>query len=525
MRIFASLYIELEQENRIQRRVDALANYFQSAPKTDGDLALSILLGSKIKSVIKKERLGQLACEVAQIQSWMFDECLTHGNNYLDTVSLIVPSGDTTQLFSLQESLLWLETMSKLNADECIQRISNHWSTISVEERIVFNQMLCGVFKFNVSFDELTEALSQWSGIEKGIIGIRLSKWIPMKSSLSDLLKPSEGWELDALPGNFHTRLDWTNDLEKTIDAKAFHAKWLLDGIDVQVLGVKGEVFIWCENQKLLWNRFPEVESFFLTWAHDFIVLGTLVGWGSEGVDKVVLQKREGKKNISSKVIADYPIRLIISEVRRRKGSAEETKLVTGEELMRFLERMNKMDSPFIWNEEIEFSTWVELFAFQSEQRLRGSLGLAIRPSRPCEDGLSKRAYYVKWNPPYSLNLILLYVKSGTYSGDRSGEEYTFGIRHDSSYLPIARASSLQDEEERTFIKDFVKKNTVEKFGPVRNVKPVLVFQVSFTSIFLNARKKSGVELVNANVICRLDHIAIDDAHQMQDVLELLPKA
>ncbi|MBK7965438.1 MAG: hypothetical protein IPK10_09220 [Bacteroidetes bacterium] len=524
MKKFAGLYIELEQESRYSRRVDAIADYFHAVSRDDGAIALSILLGFKNKSIVKKEVLKQLACESAHIQSWMFEECLTHGNNYLDTVSMIVPSGASTQHFSLQESMSWLKTMSALHPDESIQRILIHWPTFSVEERIVFNQMLCGVFKFNVSFDELTEALSRCSRIQKGVVAIRLTQWKPLISSMDDLLTPIDYSEDGAMPESFKTRWEWTSELEGLLNPKNWCAKWLPDGIEVQFIRLNGEVFIWGANNKLFWNRFPELESFFLSVEDNIIVCGTLVGWSNKGVDKVILQKRESKKNITAKTVTDFPVRFIVSEVRRRFANSKESEIVNDEMLNRFLHQINNVDSLFIWNESIIFKSWEDLFAMQSRKRMRGSLGMEIFSISTNEIGVEQTKSYFRRNEPYSLNLILLYVKSGTYNGDKSSEEYTFGIRHESSFIPITRVSSFHNDDERAFIREFVKVNTLEKFGPVRNVNPELVFKISFASIYLNERKKSRVELVNVNVVCRLPHASINDAHQMQDLLNLLSK-
>lgn len=522
MKKFSALYVELEQEHRYKRRVDLLAGYFQTASAADGTIALSILLGYKNKSVTKKEMLAQLACDAAQINAWMFEECLAQGSNYLDVVSLLIPRGNAVKQFSLKETLDRIESLRKLDPVEFHQSTLHLWSRMDAEERIVFNQLLCGLFNFEVSFDELSAALAVYFGLEKEIMSLRLSKWKPMKSTLNDLRLPFDVNEELALPEFYQAGKEWYDELESELIPEDFHAKWVFDGIGVQVIKLKEEIFIWGSNSELYCKRYPEVESFFLTIEGDYILHGTLVGWGSDGVDKVMLQRRESKKNITAKVIADFPVRLIIDEVRFRKLNSKVTDVLSGKILHRFLQQLNRIDSPFIWNEKIVFSSWEELFSIQIKHKLRGSLGLEIYAPEHNEAGFDRRKRYFKKNESHSLNLILLYVKSGTHNGDISGEEYTFGVVHASSYLPVARVTSLHDESERAYIRDFVKFNTVEKFGPVRNVKPMLVYKISFTSIYLNKRKKSGVEVVNSKVICRLAHLNVKDAHAMQDVMNFL---
>ncbi|MBK9638209.1 MAG: hypothetical protein IPO63_10470 [Bacteroidetes bacterium] len=521
MKNFANLYLALEQEIRRQRRVEAIANYLGSVSETEGAIVCSIMMGVKLKAEIKKEELKLLACDLADINSWMFDECLSHGNNYLDTVSLIIPSPKSNEHKSLNDVFLLLESIKKMNVDDRQKAILDYWSVLNSEKRIVFNQLLCGVFKFKISFDELVEAFTLWKGIEKGVIGLRLSKWIPLESTLSDLRKPlleSERW---TLPELFYEFQDWSDDLKSLLDSTAFKARWAMDGLEVQVVKMNGEIFVWGQKQKLLFNRFPEIESIFLALPDGCIASGTIVGWDKDGADKVILQQRESKKQVTTKVMTDFPIRFFVSEFIQRKVDAFNIEKLEKSAQDLFFELLDDPNSLCFWNEAIDFTTWDQLDNYQTKHRLKGSIGMEIFSKNTLKDSSIQPKKYLKKNDSHTLLLTLLYVKLGIYSSDRGGEEYTFGVQHNSIWLPIARVAELMIEEDRLFIHEFVKQNTIEKFGPVRNIKPTLVFEVSFTSIFRNERKKAGVELINATVKCRHNHLSIDDAHQLSDVMNL----
>ncbi len=521
MKNLANLYIDLEQETRKPRRVEAIANYFGSVSEKDGTIVCSMMMGVKLKSVIKKEELRLLACTLANVNSWMFDECLSHGNNYLETVSLILPSTNSNVHKSLNDVFLLLDSLKKLNVDDRQKVILEYWSILNVKERIVFNQLLCGVFKFKISFDELVEAFAVWTSIEKGVVAVRFSKWISTKAQLSELCTPILVWEKRSLPEAFHIYEDWSDDLKSILDPALFKARWAMDGLEIKVVIVNGEVYVWGQNQKLLFNRFPEIENMFLALPDGCIVSGTIVGWSKEGVDKVILQQRESKKQVTLKVMTDFPIRFFVSEFSQRKVNTFDIEKLEKSTPDLFFELLDDPNSMGVWNEEIEFTTWDQLENYQTKHRINGSFGVEIFSADINGDSSIQPKKYLKKNDSHSLLLILLYVKLGIYSSDRAGEEYTFGVQHNSTWLPIARVSELLVEEDRLFIHDFVKQNTIEKFGPVRNIKPALVFEVSFTSIFRNERKKAGVELTNATVICRHNHLSIDDAHQLKDVMNL----
>lgn len=105
-----------------------------------------------------------------------------------------------------------------------------------------------------------------------------------------------------------------------------------------------------------------------------------------------------------------------------------------------------------------------------------------------------RRGDWWKWKvDPHSVDAVLLYAQPG--SGRRAGlyTDYTFGIWDGDRLVPFAKAySGLTDAEIRK-VDAFIRRNTVEKFGPVRTVKPELVFELAFEGIQRSARHKSGI--------------------------------
>ncbi len=104
------------------------------------------------------------------------------------------------------------------------------------------------------------------------------------------------------------------------------------------------------------------------------------------------------------------------------------------------------------------------------------------------------RGDWWKWKiEPYTLDAVLIYAQSG--HGKRAGlyTDYTFGLWKGDELVPFAKAySGLSDDEIRE-VYAFIRKNTLEKFGPVRTVRPELVFELAFEGIRRSARHKSGI--------------------------------
>lgn len=130
----------------------------------------------------------------------------------------------------------------------------------------------------------------------------------------------------------------------------------------------------------------------------------------------------------------------------------------------------------------------------REESRQHHVEGLMLK-SRQSAYGVGRvTGLWWKWKiDPYTVDAVLIYAQLG--HGRRAGlyTDYTFGIWHEGTLVPFAKAySGLTDEEIRQ-VDRFVRQNTIDRFGPVRHVKPELVFEIAFENIQLSSRHKSGI--------------------------------
>ena len=105
-----------------------------------------------------------------------------------------------------------------------------------------------------------------------------------------------------------------------------------------------------------------------------------------------------------------------------------------------------------------------------------------------------QRGDWWKWKvQPYTVDAVLIYAQRGHGKRASLYTDYTFGVWDAGQLVPVAKAySGLTDEEIRA-VDAFVRHNTLEKFGPVRQVKPELVFELAFEGIQTSTRHKSGI--------------------------------
>ncbi|HUM46868.1 MAG TPA: ATP-dependent DNA ligase, partial [Chitinophagales bacterium] len=142
----------------------------------------------------------------------------------------------------------------------------------------------------------------------------------------------------------------------------------------------------------------------------------------------------------------------------------------------------------------IDFSSWEELTEKRKLSRENISEGLMLKKEDSQYLVGRKKGAWWKWKiDPYTIDAVMIYAQTG--SGIRSGlfTDYTFALWEEGKLVPFAKAYSGLTNEEIREVDRFVKQNTLERFGPVRTVKPELVFELAFEGIALSSRHKSGV--------------------------------
>jgi DNA ligase-1 len=142
----------------------------------------------------------------------------------------------------------------------------------------------------------------------------------------------------------------------------------------------------------------------------------------------------------------------------------------------------------------LPLTSWIAASDARRDARDAGAEGLMLK-RLTSEYGVGRRrGDWWKWKvAPFAMDAVLIYAQPG--SGKRAGlfTDYTFGIWEGDHLVPVAKAySGLTDEEIRK-VDQFVRRNTLEKFGPVRTVKPELVFELHFEGIQSSSRHKSGI--------------------------------
>jgi DNA ligase-1 len=139
---------------------------------------------------------------------------------------------------------------------------------------------------------------------------------------------------------------------------------------------------------------------------------------------------------------------------------------------------------------------WPALAAAREQSRKRGVEGLMLkRLDAPYASGRTRGAWW-KWKvAPFTLDGVLVYAHPGHGRRASLYTDYTFGVWQDDTLVPVAKAYSGLDDREIRELDAWIRRNTVERFGPVRSVRPEQVFELAFEGINRSTRHRAGVAL------------------------------
>lgn len=171
----------------------------------------------------------------------------------------------------------------------------------------------------------------------------------------------------------------------------------------------------------------------------------------------------------------------------------------------------------------VEFADWEELKTLREGSRDMAAEGFMIKKKSSIYQVGRKRGDWWKWKiDPLTIDAVMVYAQKG--AGRRSGlyTDYTFAVRDGENLVVFTKAYSGLTDKEFAQVDAFVKRNSIEKFGPVRTVKPELVFEIAFEGIAASARHKSGVALRFPRMLRWRKDKKVDEINTLDDLKKML---
>jgi DNA ligase-1 len=530
MRLFAELYVELDQTNKTNEKVEAMRFYFEHAAKHDSAWALYFLSGRKPRQIVPSKLLRAWALELSGIPEWLYAESRDTVGDGAETIALLLPNAvdfDDTPLHVLVED----ELLPLRGTDEATQRrsVTDAWARMNYSQRLVYNKLITGAFRVGVSQSLVIRALSQLSELPTETIAHRLmGEWSPSEEFFDTLLSPETDGETPiARPYPFHLahQIDAAPDTLGPISE--WQAEWKWDGIRAQVIKRKDEIFVWSRGEDLMSGRFPEIEQASAELPNGTVLDGELLPWRDGRVLPFTeMQRRIGRKNLTPKILSEVPVIMQCYDLLEYEGKdIRSFDFATRRE---FLETViARLSEParetFRLTKTVEAADWEHLAEQREHSRELGVEGFMLKHRRSPYRVGRHRGDWWKWKvDPLTVDAVLIYAQKG--SGKRSNlfTDYTFAVWKGDELVPFAKAySGLTDAEIRK-VDRFVRANTLETFGPVRSVKPELVFELAFEALQRSTRHKSGVAVRFPRISRWREDKAIADADSLETINDML---
>ncbi len=516
MNRFAALLDRLAYEPRRNAKIRLMADYFRDTPDPERGTALAALTGALSFRHAKPNMIRTLIGERAD--PYLFQLSRDYVGDMAETVALMWPAQrGANYVPTLSEIVAGLHETSKLDLPG---RLAQWLDALDETGRWALLKLITGSLRIGASARlAKTAVASLGEGIEPNDVE---HVWPGLRPPYEELFAWVEGRgekPVNTDPAPFHTpmlstAIEDTANWRDVLDPTDFSAEWKWDGIRVQAVGGRDEngnrvARLYSRTGEEISDSFPDIVA-----AIDFdgAIDGELLVVRDGAVQSFnVLQQRLNRKTITPKLIAEYPAHI----------RAYDLLVANGEDLraLALLERRARLEtfigvagSPqFDLSPQIAFSTWDDLAAARADPASHGAgvdaeavEGVMIKklvsiyvPGRP-------KGEWFKWKrDPFNVDAVLMYAQRG--SGKRSSfySDYTFGVwapgEEGDELVPVGKAYFGFTDQELLELDKFVRKNTINRFGPVREVTHEpdegLVFEVAFEGLSRSTRHKSGVAM------------------------------
>ncbi|GGW26092.1 ATP-dependent DNA ligase [Arenibacter certesii] len=525
MKLFADLIRDLDSTNKTTSKVAALVEYFIAAPDKDKVWAIAILSHRRPPRPVNTTLIRSWAAELAAIPLWLFEESYHIVGDLAETIALVIPSSQNksdNSLFQFVEEIILLKSWPDKEKKEYL--IEN-WTNLSYYERFVFTKLITGSFRIGISQKLMTRALSKATGIEEDLLAYRLmGNWDPSTTSFHNLIIKQRESDFISKPYPFYLAYPLEGEVEDLGSVSDWFVEHKWDGIRAQIIVRDQEVFVWSRGEELVTDKYPEFHSLPGIVPDGTVMDGEILAFSNGAIGSFNdLQTRIGRKTISTNLLKKTPVVLKVYDLLEWKGEdIRKLPLMDRRQLLErllTLERMNEL--PIHLSETSQLCNWEEVAAERSKAREYRSEGLMIKnKNSPYRVGRKKGDWW-KWKvDPLSIDAVLTYAMRGHGRRTNLFTDYTFALwdKDAEELVTFAKAySGLTDAEFRK-VDAWIKRNTLERFGPVRSVTPQLVFEIAFEGVALSKRHKSGVATRFPRIVRWRQDKKVDEANSLEDL-------
>lgn len=557
MKAFAALYRELDATTSSLAKQAALQRYLHAAAPRDAAWAVYFLAGGKPRQLVATKLLRALAQEAAGLPEWLFDESYEAVGDLAETISLLLPPPTEQHDLGLA---VWIEDhllpLRKTPPEALADTLRMQWRQLAPDERLVYFKLMTGSFRVGVSRLQVTQALAAVGSVDPKRVAQRLMGYthISGKPSAEDyggLIAPESDGELDfktsGQPYPFFLAHPFNVPVEQFDKLLGPPADWIIewkwDGIRAQIVKRAGTVSVWSRGEELVTDRFPELAAMGEALPDGTVIDGEIVVWRKdealpESVGLVQpfaeLQRRIGRKTLGPKLLREIPVVLLGYDLLEWQGRdlrtmPQQQRRALLDDLVEQVRHPQLLSSPMLTGE-----SWQDLSKQREAARSMGVEGMMLK-QRHAHYGVGRTkdvGTWWKWKiDPLSIDAVLIYAQRGHGRRASLYSDYTFAVwegppgQPDRKLVPFAKAYSGLTDVEMGRVDAVIRKTTIESFGPVRSVKPTLVFELGFEGIAKSSRHKSGIAVRFPRMLRWREDKPVEEADTLETLAALLPDA
>ncbi len=511
---FGELCLQLDGSS--QGRITALSGYLQDANDVDAAHALRLLRGIEPRQILRASILREMAISESELSDWMYRLCHDESGDLIETISLIVPAAVKSGSYSLDALMAKVNHLQQIDIEDRPQQIKQLWQEIGYEDRMVLNRVIAGGFR--VEEPMLAPALSLMTGVDERALAYQLrvgGSSVDYNAIIAGAARLS-----DVMPHPFH-RFEDVDRPAQLFDLPPAdlwsEIRW--DGIRAQIIRRGKQTLLWSSEGQLLSDLFPELIDAAALLPDHTVIEGDILGWKQADVLPLSSLKRRLKSAATKKMKEEVPVIFMAHDILQERGNDLRNEV--------FVDRRSRLEvvlSATDGKSEQEVQQ-LQLFSpcrlqlnpllrlahasnLSSHEELNDRLqmvetlksdGLGIKLGSSLY-GVDQAPWFYLRPSPVIVNAALVSVK--VPRGENEEVEFTLALMQEGELVPVAKMPSLElGEVDSGRLLEFIRNNTVEKFGPVRVLKPDLIFELACAGIQISNRHKAGLTVRRSKVL------------------------
>lgn len=500
MDAFAALFQRLDRSTATGDKQAAIADYLARADPGSASWAVWLLCGGRLRGLARSGELRRWVAQASGLPDWLVEESYSHVGDLAETCSLLLPEPVAAPpRASLQD---WIEhrLLPLRGADEAPRRaaVIEAWITLPFDQRLVYTKLLTGALRVGVAQGLVQRVLAQLSGVPVATIAQRLlGDWAPSAEFHARLLSAQPQAGDRAQPYPFFLASPLEKDPDELGAIEGWQLEWKWDGIRLQLIRRDGELALWSRGEERLDGRFPEIEAAAAVLPDGCVIDGELLAWQDGEALPLpfsALQTRIQRRKPGPKALREAPLRLLAYDLLEVDG-VDWRERPLAQRRARLAELVEALAQPALaLSPEVRAGDWAQAAVLRESARERGVEGLMLKHRGSAYQVGRRRGHWWKWKiDPLRIDAVLIYAQAGHGRRSNLYTDYTFALWHEGTLVPVAKAYSGLSDVDIGRLDRWIRAHTTERFGLVRAVQPLQVFELAFEGVNRSPRHKSGI--------------------------------